>query len=325
MALLVLVISMFCAVVPMLGFLALMWWLDRHEREPLWLVGLAYLWGATGAVVLSLVGSWLLSAVFGVVLGAEATEALSAVLVAPAIEEPAKALLLVGLVWSRHFDNTTDGFVYGAAIGLGFGMSENFLYFVNVGSQGDLASWAVTIVIRTLYSALMHAGATSMIGAALGFAKFNGWIARIVGLPVAFGLAWGMHALWNGLLTADALAGLGGLLSLVNLLVFPLEFGVLVLVLQVCLWDERRTIRRELLEEVQGGLIPATHLPRIASWLGRWRSDWVPRGVNKHAYLRAATTLAFRKHQARRSPGQRFYAEEITRLRSEIGRLLRGV
>lgn len=325
MVLLVLLVSLFCAVVPMMGFLGLIWWLDRYDREPLWLVALAYGWGATGAIVLSLLGSAVLAAVLGLVLGPERVDALSAVLIAPIVEEPAKAAPLVLLAWSRHFDNTTDGFVYGAAVGLGFGMTENFLYFFSGGTQGDLFGWGVTIVIRTLYSALMHAGATSMVGAALGFAKFRGCLARLVALPTAAGLAWGMHALWNGLLTADALLEAGGGLTLLNLLLFPLEFGVLFVVLQLCLWDERRTLRRELGEEAAQGTLPAAHVPHLASWLGRARSGWVPRGVNKADYVRAATTLAFRRHQARRSPGERFYDQEITTLRGRIIRLLRGV
>ena len=48
---------------------------------------------------------------------------------APLIEEPTKAIILFAIVRSRHFDNTTDGFVYGAAAGLGFAMTENFMYF----------------------------------------------------------------------------------------------------------------------------------------------------------------------------------------------------
>ena len=50
-------------------------------------------------------------------------------MIAPLIEEPAKALCLLALYRSREFDNATDGFVYGAAAGLGFGMTENFFYF----------------------------------------------------------------------------------------------------------------------------------------------------------------------------------------------------
>ena len=29
-----------------LGYLLFIWWLDRYEREPIWLVGLTFLWGA---------------------------------------------------------------------------------------------------------------------------------------------------------------------------------------------------------------------------------------------------------------------------------------
>ena len=35
--------SVVCAVVPMLVFLATIWWMDRYDREPLWLLGLTFL------------------------------------------------------------------------------------------------------------------------------------------------------------------------------------------------------------------------------------------------------------------------------------------
>ena len=39
---------------------------------------------------------------------------------APITEEPAKALILVLLIRAKRFNNICDGFVFGAAAGLGF-------------------------------------------------------------------------------------------------------------------------------------------------------------------------------------------------------------
>ena len=47
--------STVCACVPMFAFLVAVWWLDRYDREPVWLIGLTFLWGAIGGVVLSLI------------------------------------------------------------------------------------------------------------------------------------------------------------------------------------------------------------------------------------------------------------------------------
>ena len=299
------VLSAFFAVVPILAFLWVMWWLDRYDREPAWLFGGAFLWGAIGGVAFALVGTQALMMPIEAIFDAQVAASLGSVLVAPLVEEPTKALILFPIFASRHFDNTTDGFVYGAAAGLGFGMTENFLYFVGVAETGDMAVWGQTVVIRTLYSALMHGCATSVVGAALGFAKFRGCAALAAAVPAGFTLAVAIHALWNGLLTADALAQTGGALTALNLVIFPAEFLLLFAVLQFCLHDERSTIDRQ-------------HPHHDHTRRGR---DWLPAGVDHHAYVRAATTLAFRKHQARAS-GDAYYRSAVEAERAVIRRLL---
>ena len=57
MSIVLTLLSVFCATVPMLAFLVFVWWMDRHDREPLWLFGLTFLWGAIGSIFLTLIGS----------------------------------------------------------------------------------------------------------------------------------------------------------------------------------------------------------------------------------------------------------------------------
>jgi len=54
-----------------------------------------------------------------------------AVLVAPLVEETTKGIYLFKTAKGFEIDNITDGLVYGGAIGLGFGMTENFFYFLS--------------------------------------------------------------------------------------------------------------------------------------------------------------------------------------------------
>lgn len=316
-------LSVFCASIPMFGFLFLVWWLDRHDREPLWLFLLTYAWGAIAAVAFALIGSELMMMPLRFLVGHAAAEQYAAVIVAPLVEEPSKALVLFAVMQSRHFDNATDGFVYGAAAGLGFGMTENFLYFTSAASSGDPLSWVYTVVIRTLYSAVMHGAATSCVGAMLGFARFRGWGWKLAALPMGFGAAMGIHALWNGLLTLDEMAG-SGLYTAANFLFFPFEVAILFVVFQLTLWEERAILRRELADEVVAGLLPLPHAIAIASWWRRSRPQWVPPGVPQWPYIQAVTRLAFRKHQCRRASQReyRFYAEEVMRLRREVQGLL---
>ncbi len=308
------------AVVPILGFLWVMWWLDRYDREPLPLFLGVFLWGAVGAVGLAIVGSSLLAVPVSIAAPPETAESLSMTFVAPLVEEPAKALVLLLVVRSRHFDNVTDGFVYGAAAGLGFGMSENLLYFLQAADTGDPTTWAVTVAVRTMYSALMHAGASSLVGAAVGIAKFRRGVSRPALLTLGFVGAMGMHAVWNGLLSL-AQDGAGGL-GILNFVLFPLEFAALMAVFQLCLLFEHRVIRRELEDEAARGTLPAEHVKMLSSYLLRWRRGWLPRGVDHHDYVRLTTTLALRKSQLATGRDHEFYLSEITRLRRAVGAVL---
>ncbi len=317
-------LSVACAGVPILSFLALLWWLDRYDREPVWLLGLVFIWGAIGAVMLSLMGNTLALVPLQWALGATAAMHAGAVLIAPLVEEPTKALVLPLVVRSRHFDNTTDGFVYGAAAGLGFGMTENFLYFVGTALEGDLAAWMATVVVRTFFSAVMHATASSVVGAFLGWGMFRGWFARVLAGAAGLALAMTIHGIWNGLITADQLLNAGGLLFVTDLMLFPAQFLVVFVLFQGCLWDEHRTIRAELSQEAERGTLPRDHVRALSSFLRRSRGGWLPASVPRKAYVRAATTLAFRRRQVKASRGRRrqVYEQDVLRLRQEVQRLL---
>jgi len=304
------------AVLPIVAFLWLLWWLDRYDREPVGLFALAFGWGAVGGVLLTLAGSGALADPLAHALGIIDPQLAQMVLIAPLLEEPSKALVLLLIIRSAQFDNTTDGFVYGAAAGLGFGMTENLLYFRAAADTGDAVAFAGIVSARTLYSALMHASASSCIGAALGHSKFRHgkgrWGPLVGGLLAALAI----HALWNGLLYAGAQGRTG--LGLLDFVLFPLEFGVLFLIFNLSLLDEKRIIQRELKEEVDLGVIPPVHLEYLGAYRRRIRPGWLPKSMDGQLYIRRATTLAFRKHQLQNSTQPGYYADEVTRLRGEI-------
>ncbi|MCP4867235.1 MAG: PrsW family intramembrane metalloprotease [Proteobacteria bacterium] len=315
-------LSVPAAVLPIVAFLWLVWWLDRYDREPLGLFAVAFGWGAIGGILLTLLGSDAFAQPVAETLGITDPHLVHMVILAPILEEPAKALVLLLLVRARQFDNTTDGFVYGAATGLGFGMTENLMYFRAAADTGDAVAFAALVAARTLYSALMHASASSCIGAALGYSKFrNGagkWGALAGGLIAALGI----HALWNGLLYA----GFQGQTTLgkLDFILFPIEFAVLFAIFNLSLLDEKRIIQRELQEEVDLGVLPPPHLAYLGAYRRRIRPGWLPAGMDGALYIRRATTLAFRKHQLKVNAEPGHYADEITRLRREIVQQLQG-
>ncbi len=323
-------LSIFAAVLPMVGFLAVVWWLDRYDREPIWMVGLTFAWGAIVSTGLSLLGNTTAHLGIALFFDAQTASLVSPVVVAPLVEEPTKAAVLVLLLLSRHFDNATDGFVYGAAAGLGFGMTENFLYFTTVAGTaawdpiGGTMAWMGTVVIRTCFSALMHATASAIVGAALGWARLGGLPKRIFGGVSGLLVAMGIHALWNGLLTLDSQIDSPIDLTMLDFALFPLEFLFAFGVFQLCLVSESRTLRRELEVEARKGTLPLEHVPPLTSTLSRIRGGWSPPGVNAKAYVRVATTLGLRLDQARRSSGarKRHYELDVERLRRELEGIL---
>lgn len=328
-SLLLVLLSVVAAVLPVALLLGAVWWMDRYDREPVWLLLLTFAWGGLVATLLSLFGNTSASVVLGMVLGGDVAAQLTPVLVAPLVEEPTKAAVLFLVLLSRNFDNTTDGFVYGAATGLGFAMTENFLYFATVAQSagadpvaGALA-WGQTVLVRATYCATMHATASACVGAALGWARFRGRWAWLVALPGGFGAAFAVHGLWNGLLTADEVLGTGGLLTAANLAVFPLELLTMLGVFQLCLLREQAVLRKELREEALAGVLPAEHVEPLTSFLRRG-GPWLAPTISRKAYLRAATTLGLRRFQERRTTGARKqrYSRDVARLRLEVRGLL---
>jgi protease PrsW len=309
-------LSVPCAIVPMLAFAWLVWWMDRYDREPIWLFALAFGWGAVGAMAIAVGFTEPVAQTLGGWFGVESIAGFSAAVAAPLVEEPAKAVILLLIVRSMHFDNTTDGFVYGAAVGLGFGMAENLLYFHKAAGLGDGLLFAAIVGVRTLYSAMMHAAASASIGATLGYCKFRERPTRWLILGGGWLAALGLHALWNGLLVA-ALRG-NPALGLLDLVLFPGLFGLLFALFQLSLLDERRILLRELAEEADLGVVPREHLAFLAAYRRRKRPDWLPEDMDRQLYIKRATALGFRKHQLHVNTEPGYYADEITRLRREI-------
>ena len=188
--------SLLAAIIPMILYLILLWKFDKYEPEPVKLVLIHFLWGASAAIILGIIGSKLFSIPIQLIINEnEKISFLQIILVAPLIEELSKGALLFKTSTDSRFDNLTDGLVYGGAIGLGFGMTENFLYFITFGNTFQNLLWLV--VIRTGFSAVMHAMATSSFGAILSASKYsekrNKKLLVVAGLIIAISI----HFIWN--------------------------------------------------------------------------------------------------------------------------------
>lgn len=173
---------------------------ERSRREPWRAVLKAFLWGAIGAAAVSiLLEEWLAGA-----LGVDPTlvgeVSVLSVVVAPVVEECAKA---VGLLGIRDADpEPEDGLVYGAAAGLGFAAVENLFYVGGaflVGGQ-DLA--LVTALYRGVATVALHAAATAITGYGVWASRFHTVQGTWLGGLVAAIL---LHALYNAVAGVDTL------------------------------------------------------------------------------------------------------------------------
>src|SRR5438045_9568751 len=107
--------SVAAAVIPTAIYVTILVLMDRNEREPWSLMVLVFLWGAVPAVMLSLMGEIVLSrSVREFYPGPGAANLFNVSVVAPAVEELAKAMALLIVYWFayKQFDGLMDGMLY---------------------------------------------------------------------------------------------------------------------------------------------------------------------------------------------------------------------
>jgi RsiW-degrading membrane proteinase PrsW (M82 family) len=337
--------------------LAILWFLDRRERETPWLFAVAFLWGAfiaTGlalplnGAILHAAAAWVArNPLVGEALGPDAALMIGAPIAGPLVEELTKGLGLVALfaLLRAEFDNMRDGLVYGALIGLGFNWFEAPLYVAQTYAEFGTPGWGMQLGWRyALFGFAGHAMFTGLFGASLGLALQTRRMWLKVLAPLA-GLALAVlaHAYNNVLPLVFAIAARAagepppmadepppdiGLVSawvsgsLAQLTLF-LPF---VLVLGFGLWRsgvwERRIIRDELAEEVGRSVTLDEYASIERDGIFRTRRIDELHPAVSAALVNAQHELAFRKRRARdeeRDPE----ADPLVRAWREEIRLLR--
>jgi len=259
------IIGMLLAVVPLIAVLFAVRLIDRWEPEPRGLLVLAIAWGAIAAVGITLGIDILITMTFGID-DSPMSEAFSAVVQAPVVEEFAKGLgvYLIFVTARRAFDGPVDGVVYGALIGAGFAFTENIQYFAISFIEGGVADVSVTFFVRGILSPFAHVMFTSITGFALGLAARRGasagraigpWLAGMLG-------AMALHALWNGS------AVFGDFFLLYLTLQVPLFVGFILGIIALRR-EEARLTRARLADYAAAGWFTTQEVDMLATGAGR--------------------------------------------------------
>lgn len=139
---------------------------DRGEREPVGALWLAFGFGFAGGVAAAIVEK-LFIATKDLAPGSPLPVILMASLAVGVIEEACKFIPLSLFLYSkRYFNEHTDGIIYFALAGLGFGLPENILYTLQFGATTGLS--------RVLMTPFFHAATTGLVG----FFLIKGKLAR---------------------------------------------------------------------------------------------------------------------------------------------------
>jgi RsiW-degrading membrane proteinase PrsW (M82 family) len=238
-------------------------WLDRWEPEPPRLLILAFLWGASVAVVISTILQLTLEAAINPGQP-DTVSPLSIVLGAPLTEEAAKGLFLLLMMTGRRrneLNSLTDCLVYAGLVGGGFAWLEDILY---IGGGESVSESLATAALRLIMAPFAHSLFTTMFGIGVYYAlQQRSFVAKALCVLLGYAGAVIMHGLWNGssLLSVEA--------YFLTYLFWMVPVFALAIVLGV---RSRRREQRIVAEKLPGMVAAGLVAPNEATWLGSLRS-----------------------------------------------------
>jgi RsiW-degrading membrane proteinase PrsW (M82 family) len=238
-------------------------WLDRWEPEPPRLLIFAFLWGASVAVILSvIIGLVLESMLAGGV--SEDVSWVSVAVGAPVVEEAAKGAFLLLMMTGRRrheLNSLTDCLVYAGLVGAGFAWLEDILYIADGTSLGDSL---LTAAVRLIMGPFAHSLFTTMFGIGVWFALHKrSSLAKAGCILLGYLAAVIMHALWNG----SSLIGPETYFAVYFFWMVPVFVFAIILAVQ-----SRRKEQRIVAEKLPGMVAAQLVTPSEATWLNSIRN-----------------------------------------------------
>lgn len=260
------------AAIPALVALSMLIWLDRHEPEPtrwLWFAGG---WGigisGLAAIILnSTLKAWLK---WG---GVPDPDHVSAIYVAPVVEEFLKCLGLAVIAWAirREFNGVIDALVYSGFIGIGFAAIENVLYFSYALLLSPLDAVG-SFITRAIVSPFAHPFFTCIFGITLGLSAHRNGASRFY-LPLAgFCGSVMAHSAWN----YYAVVQNGTRFKAVYLTVLAPVFAAIVLTAVLSRYRQGRLVAKHAQGYTRAGWFTAAELDLLTSYQTRTQANrWV--------------------------------------------------
>ncbi len=187
-------------------FLIVIWLADVYEREPLRFVFSMLLWGLVASAIALVVNT----SIFTPIRQAGGLAFLFlAIVIAPVVEELSKGLGIFAISKHSEMNGALDGIVYGFSIGLGFALTENWLYFSNYSPASlgiELSAWVFLLFYRSIFSCLGHGWITATTGAVMGFFKERSGKSSLLFFLPAVAAAIILHGMANFSTLPDAIA-----------------------------------------------------------------------------------------------------------------------
>ncbi len=198
----------------------LIWFLlsrDHGEKEPIGMLWVAVFLGALGGVAALFLEGWMIDGK-DLLPGSSIMALAIASLTIGVVEEACKFGPLALIIYNkRYFNEHTDGIIYFALAGLGFGLPENILYTMQYGTK--------TGFLRIFLTPLFHAGLTAIVGYFLVKRKLDGKSPWGI-IPVLIG-AMAVHGLYDfGLLSG--MPFMTGVSVMITLLITATMFALYV-------------------------------------------------------------------------------------------------
>jgi len=312
------------AFIPAFFFSWFLYWLDRYEKEPRWLLLITFFWGGFVAIIGTLIVASIFEIGFSLVLNDAVLEDIAGgSITAPLVEEFMKglAVMVVFFIFRKEFDSVLDGVIYGGIAGLGFAATENVFYFMGQYADGGWGAMFTNFFLRVGVFAWGHPFYTAFTGLGFAVARMNRNVLVKLAAPViGYLLAVFAHAFHNTSLVF--VSGLGSLA-----LIILLEWASWVFFLGFIIWlirHEQGLLKKHLREEITNGLInEAQYKTAISFFQFGARMSAVSSGAYRATdhFYQYLGELAHKKEQITKFGDERGNAAIIEKLRGNIASL----